>query len=45
MADKPDDPRRFLHPESIAKITRLELRARQVVEGFISGMHKVLFGA
>jgi uncharacterized protein (DUF58 family) len=35
-----DDPRRFLHPATIAKITRLDLRARQVVEGFIAGMHK-----
>src|SRR6516225_6975465 len=35
-----DDPRRFLHPATIAKISRLDLRARQVVEGFISGMHK-----
>jgi uncharacterized protein (DUF58 family) len=35
-----DDPRRFLHPTTIAKITRLDLRAKQVVEGFISGMHK-----
>ena len=38
-----DDPRRFLHPTAIAKITRLELRARQVVEGFISGMHRSPF--
>jgi uncharacterized protein (DUF58 family) len=43
VAVKQDDPRRFLHPESIAKITRLELRARQVVEGLISGMHKSPF--
>ena len=35
-----EDPRRFLHPQTIAKITRLDLRARQVVEGLISGMHK-----
>jgi uncharacterized protein (DUF58 family) len=35
-----EDPRRFLHPQTIAKISRLDLRARQVVEGFISGMHK-----
>lgn len=35
-----DDPRRFLHPATLAKIGRLELRARQVVEGFISGLHK-----
>jgi uncharacterized protein (DUF58 family) len=38
-----DDPRRFLHPETIARITRLDLRARQVVEGFISGMHRSPF--
>jgi uncharacterized protein (DUF58 family) len=37
---KQDDPRRFLHPETIARISRLDLRARQVVDGFISGMHK-----
>jgi uncharacterized protein (DUF58 family) len=40
---KTDDPRRFLHPETIARISRLDLRARQVVEGFISGMHKSPF--
>ena len=40
---KDDDPRRFLHPETIAKISRLDLRARQVVEGFISGMHRSPF--
>src|SRR5262245_49455762 len=40
-----DDPRRFLHPETIARISRLDLRARHVVEGFISGLHKSpLFG-
>src|SRR6266581_2496984 len=40
---KEEDPRRFLHPETIARISRLDLRARQVVEGFISGMHKSPF--
>ena len=40
MAAKTEDPRRFMHPATIAKISRLDLRARQVVEGFISGMHK-----
>lgn len=40
MASTADDPRRFLHPQTIAKISRLDLRAKQVVEGFISGMHK-----
>src|SRR3984957_540134 len=43
MAATADDPRRFLHPTTIAKISRLDLRARQVVEGFISGMHKSPF--
>src|SRR5262245_5661551 len=38
-----DDPRRFLHPDTIARISRLDLRARQVVEGFLSGMHKSPF--
>lgn len=42
MADT-DDPRRFLHPGTIARIGRLDLRAKQVVEGFISGMHKSPF--
>jgi uncharacterized protein (DUF58 family) len=40
---KDDDPRRFLHPETIARIARLDLRAQQVVEGFISGMHRSPF--
>jgi uncharacterized protein (DUF58 family) len=40
VAAKTDDPRRFLHPTTVAKISRLDLRARRVVEGFISGMHK-----
>jgi uncharacterized protein (DUF58 family) len=40
---KDDDPRRFLHPETIARISRLDLRARHVVEGFISGMHRSPF--
>ncbi len=43
MAVKPDDPRRFLHPETIARITRLDMQARSVVEGFISGMHRSPF--
>src|SRR5260221_7417446 len=43
MAKKDEDPRRFLHPATIARIGRLDLRARQVVEGFITGMHKSPF--
>jgi uncharacterized protein (DUF58 family) len=38
-----DDPRRFLHPATLARVSRLDLRARQAVEGFITGMHKSPF--
>ncbi len=34
------DSRRFLHPEAIRRIARLDLRAQQVVEGFLAGMHR-----
>jgi uncharacterized protein (DUF58 family) len=43
MAKDKEDPRRFLHPETIARISRLDLRAQHVVEGFISGMHRSPF--
>jgi uncharacterized protein (DUF58 family) len=43
VAVKEEDPRRFLHPDTIARISRLDLRARHVVEGFISGMHRSPF--
>jgi uncharacterized protein (DUF58 family) len=43
LAKNDDDARRFLHPATIARISRLDLRARQVVEGFITGMHKSPF--
>jgi uncharacterized protein (DUF58 family) len=29
-----------LHPEAIKRISRLELRARHIVEGFLAGMHR-----
>ncbi len=32
--------RKYLRPEVLSKISRLELRARTVVEGFVSGLHK-----
>jgi len=32
--------RRFLPPEAIARIARLEVLARNVVEGFLSGLHR-----
>src|SRR5262245_20538950 len=34
---------RFLAPEVLARITSLELLARTVVEGFISGLHRSPF--
>ena len=37
------DPKRFLHPGTIARIASLDLRAKHVVEGFISGLHKSPF--
>ncbi len=43
MANQIETSRRFLHPETIARISRLDLRAKQVVEGFISGMHRSPF--
>ena len=41
--DKAEDPRRFLDPGTIARISRLDLRAHHVVEGFISGLHRSPF--
>src|SRR5881409_2871591 len=38
--EKSDDPRRFLDPLTLAKVRGLELQARLMVEGYISGMHK-----
>ena len=34
------DRKRFLHPEAIKRIARLDLRARRIVEGFLAGMHR-----
>jgi uncharacterized protein (DUF58 family) len=35
-----DATHRFLDPEVLNKITRLDLKARHIVEGFVAGMHK-----
>ena len=32
--------KRFLPPEAVKRVARLELRARQIVEGFLSGAHR-----
>ncbi|MBL4884640.1 MAG: DUF58 domain-containing protein [Planctomycetaceae bacterium] len=34
------DSKRFLPPEVVQRISRLELQARNVVEGFLSGLHR-----
>lgn len=34
------DYRKFLRPEELSRISRLEVRARHVVEGFLSGLHR-----
>ena len=36
----PDTSRKYLDATTLSKIGRLEMRARLVVEGFISGLHK-----
>src|SRR5205085_9039460 len=35
-----DDPQRYLDPVALAKVRSLELQARLIVEGYLSGMHK-----
>ena len=35
-----DTPTNYLDPRVLDKVARLELRARLVVEGFVTGMHK-----
>lgn len=32
--------KRFLHPETIQHISRLDVRARHIVEGFLTGLHR-----
>jgi uncharacterized protein (DUF58 family) len=38
-----DDPQRYLDPLALAKVRSLELQARLIVEGYLSGMHKSPF--
>src|ERR1700736_2718209 len=35
-----DDKQRYLDPVALAKVGDLELQARLIVEGYLSGMHK-----
>ncbi|RME38397.1 MAG: DUF58 domain-containing protein [Planctomycetota bacterium] len=39
MTARRNDERRYLDPKVLARISGLELRARLIVEGFLSGMH------
>ena len=41
--NKPNELLNYLDPKVLAKITRLDLRARRVVEGFVSGLHRSPF--
>ena len=34
------DSKRFLHPETLQHISRLDVRAKHIVEGFLAGMHR-----
>lgn len=36
-------PSRYLDPRTLGRITRLDVRARQVVEGFVAGLHQSPF--
>ena len=40
MDTQTDDPKKYLDPLLLAKVRSLELQARLVVEGYLSGMHK-----
>ncbi len=40
MADLTPDYRKYLNPEVLSKLRSMDLRARLVVEGFITGLHK-----
>jgi uncharacterized protein (DUF58 family) len=39
-APRPDEPSRFLDPRQLAQLSGLELRARRIVEGRLSGLHR-----
>ena len=38
-----DDSQKYLNPQTLAKLTGLELQARLIVEGYVSGLHKSPF--
>lgn len=40
MAQTSDTYRKYLHPQTLMKVGGLELRARQIVEGLLTGTHR-----
>jgi uncharacterized protein (DUF58 family) len=40
MADTSDTYRKYLHPQTLMKVGGLELRAKQIVEGLLTGTHR-----
>ncbi len=40
MAETSDSALRYLDPQAVAELSNLELRARLIVEGFITGLHR-----
>lgn len=40
MAQSNDTYRKYLHPQTLMKVGGLELRARQIVEGLLTGTHR-----
>ncbi len=40
MPDRSEEYRQYLQPHVVSKLANMELRARLVVEGFITGLHK-----
>lgn len=43
MSDTSANLRQYLHPSTLARVRSLELRARLIVEGLMSGMHRSPF--
>src|ERR1700748_1944387 len=40
MSEAPTDYRKYLDPRTLARINSLDLRARLIVEGLMTGMHR-----
>src|SRR6201985_1466589 len=40
MSEAPTDYRKYLDPRTLARVSSLDLRARLIVEGLLTGMHR-----